>query len=132
MRPDGNPEEAVTVAVQIPIDTGNPPLSFLLDGGTAPLVFAGTKQVVRAGEPLPTLAFSIMALRLKEGNRAGDSVLGRLSRLPAIRQLDLSGQPVTDAGLKHLQPLKSLRTLNLQNTGVTAPGVEALRQELPA
>lgn len=100
--------------------------------GTATLVFAGSQQVVRPGETLPTKAFSILALTLDEGDRAGDSVLGRLSRLPEIRQLSLNGQPISDVGLLHLESLKSLRTLTLQNTQVTAAGVEALRRKLPS
>ncbi|HEX4150008.1 MAG TPA: SUMF1/EgtB/PvdO family nonheme iron enzyme, partial [Pirellulales bacterium] len=46
-------------------------------------------------------------------------------------KLKLLDNPITDAGLIHLEPLKSLKSLELGGTKVTAAGVEKLQKALP-
>ena len=42
-----------------------------------------------------------------------------MAALKGLRELNLSGIPATDAGLKHLAALTQLRTLSLSGTRVT-------------
>jgi Leucine-rich repeat (LRR) protein len=47
--------------------------------------------------------------------------------LKGLRELNLAGTKVTDAGLKELKALKNLETLNLDATKVTDAGVKKLK-----
>jgi hypothetical protein len=47
--------------------------------------------------------------------------------LHALRELDLSGTRITDAGLAHLRPLEELATLRLADTPVGAGGLAPLQ-----
>ena len=57
--------------------------------------------------------------------------LQRLHGSAGLRELDVSGTDVTDAGLEHLQGLVRLKQLDLSRTKVTAEGVKRLRRRLP-
>src|SRR5207244_409843 len=46
-------------------------------------------------------------------------------------QLSLAWNPVTDAGLLHLEPLAALSNLTLAGTKVTAAGIATLQKTLP-
>ncbi|HEX7379088.1 MAG TPA: hypothetical protein VF278_18340, partial [Pirellulales bacterium] len=48
-----------------------------------------------------------------------------------VRDIDLTGSGLTDAGLEHLTRMASLVELDIRETRVTAAGVEALRKALP-
>ncbi|MEN6450633.1 MAG: hypothetical protein ABFC96_09095 [Thermoguttaceae bacterium] len=63
--------------------------------------------------------------------KPGDDDLANLEPLKDLEILNLSGSPVTDAGLKHLQELKNLHHLTLTGTLVTVDGVDKLRRALP-
>ena len=54
-----------------------------------------------------------------------------LGQLTGLTELDLSGTPINDEGLRHLYGLTQLRTLRLINTEATAAGIEELRKKLP-
>jgi hypothetical protein len=60
-----------------------------------------------------------------------DDDLVDLEPLAELEWLDLSGCPITDAGLKHLKGLKNLRTVILSHTGVTREGMKDLQRALP-
>jgi hypothetical protein len=60
-----------------------------------------------------------------------DDDLVYLEPLTELTMLDLSGAPITDAGLEHLKGLKNLRYLTLANTGVTSQGMKDLQRALP-
>jgi hypothetical protein len=64
-------------------------------------------------------------------NKPTDDDLIWLESLDELHRVDLSGLPVTDAGLAHLRGLKNLRSVDLTNTRVTAKGVEELQRALP-
>jgi hypothetical protein len=64
-------------------------------------------------------------------NKPTDDDLVNLEPIVEIVNLDLSGSPITDAGLTHLKGLKNLCHVNLANTAVTAEGMENLQQALP-
>jgi internalin A len=51
--------------------------------------------------------------------------------VPALRDLDINGTWVTDAGLAHLRGMTALRHLDLRTTQATNAGVEELRKALP-
>jgi hypothetical protein len=53
-----------------------------------------------------------------------------LSALPALRNLNLEGTKVTDAGLEHLKGMTSLEQLGVLGTGVTKEGEAAIRQSI--
>ena len=57
----------------------------------------------------------------------GDEVLPIVARLPDLRELGLERTNVTDAGLKHLQPLRKLEYLMLTETSIGDAGVHELR-----
>jgi hypothetical protein len=65
-------------------------------------------------------------------NGPTDDDLACLELLDGMNRIDLSGRPVSDAGLAHLGRVKSLRWINLKGTKVTAGGVAELRRALPA
>ena len=48
-----------------------------------------------------------------------------------IKTLDLTGNPITDAGLAHLQQMTELEFVFLDKTQVTAAGVEELQSAMP-
>ena len=64
-------------------------------------------------------------------NKPTDDDMVCLEPLAELATLDLSGSPITDAGLKHLKGLKKLRIVELANTGVTEAGMADLRRSLP-
>lgn len=63
--------------------------------------------------------------------KPGDADLACLADLERLGQLDLTGAPVTDAGLKHLRSPKSLRFVLLSGTSVTRAGVQDLKAAVP-
>jgi hypothetical protein len=72
---------------------------------------------------------------LREINLAGqpitDAGLAPLARLRSLSRLILSETDITDSGLSHLETLRSLALLKLDETKVTAAAVERLRERLP-
>ena len=60
-------------------------------------------------------------------SHAKDDDLAILERLPWLESLDLQGSPdVTDAGLRHLQPLTRLHDLDIKHTDVSDSGIESI------
>jgi hypothetical protein len=60
-----------------------------------------------------------------------DDDLVNLEPIKELVDLDLSGCPITDAGLEHLKGLEKLHIVNLADSGVTSKGMEDLRRALP-
>ena len=60
-----------------------------------------------------------------------DDDLACLASLDQLSFLDLSGSPITDAGLEHLRRLRNLTYVNCTDTKVTAKGAEELHRILP-
>ncbi|MDR3637102.1 MAG: leucine-rich repeat domain-containing protein [Isosphaeraceae bacterium] len=56
-----------------------------------------------------------------------DNDLVRLEPLTGLRELNLSGNRITDAGLVHLSGLTDLEVLDLEETDVTDAGLQQLR-----
>jgi uncharacterized membrane protein len=74
---------------------------------------------------------AVTHLRLAR-NRITDRGLAALGGLPRLEHLNLYGNAgITDAGLESLARMASLRELYLWQTGVTAAGVERLREQRP-
>lgn len=69
---------------------------------------------------------TITALGLSGSKGVTDEGMRHLARLPALKDLDLSGTSVTDTGLQVLRSLPRLRTISLAWTRVTDEGVGAL------
>jgi hypothetical protein len=66
------------------------------------------------------------------GTKVRNADLVVIKKLDHLQELDLSGTPVTDAGLENLEGMATLRTLRLVGTaGVTDAGVQALQKALP-
>ncbi len=63
--------------------------------------------------------------------KPGDQDLEVVAKLSRLEDLDLTGAPVTDAGLIHLENLSSLRHVRLFQTRVTDAGVKRLQRALP-
>jgi hypothetical protein len=68
----------------------------------------------------------VTALRLDGSRELTDAGLCALSRMPQLRQLDLSGCAVGDRGLEVLSELPALETIGLAWTGVTDAGAAHL------
>ena len=66
-----------------------------------------------------------MALTEKDVRYVAD--LAHLKRLAQLRQLDLRGTTITDAGLEQLKGLSQLQGLLLSGTQITDVGLEQLR-----
>jgi hypothetical protein len=82
-------------------------------------------QIDYVGEEARGLDFSSCA------KKPADADLALLEPLPELRRLNLSGAPITDAGLIHLKRLKNLVIIDLTNTKVTPKGVSDLQRALP-
>jgi hypothetical protein len=63
--------------------------------------------------------------------KPNDDDLANLEPLEELVRLDLSGAPITDAGLTHLKGLKKVHWINLKDTNVTDKGMADLRRALP-
>jgi hypothetical protein len=74
----------------------------------------------RFGDAVWTLDFSASTVK------PGDRDLEAVAKLTRLFWLDLSGAPITDAGLVHVEPLTSLRWLMLSKTAVTDAGLKHL------
>ena len=77
-------------------------------------------------EPLRHLAPDGLWGLHAEDSRVDDAELRNLQVLTGLRYLDLSGTPVTDAGLVHVLACRSLDTLMLWETAVTDAGMELI------
>lgn len=64
-------------------------------------------------------------------SRIEDEDLAKFKHFKKINTIVLSGRPITDKGLKHLQGVKTLVLVGLENTKVTDKGVAELRKALP-
>jgi hypothetical protein len=74
---------------------------------------------------LGPVAGSLVSLDLS-GTPVTDAGLASIAGAAGVRMLRLSETGVTDAGLQHLKGMASLESLNLYGTGVTTDGVMAL------
>ena len=61
----------------------------------------------------------------------GDREMEIIAKLSRLQHLNLTGAPVTDSGLVHLEKLTSLRWVFLYHTRVTDAGVKRLQRALP-
>lgn len=66
----------------------------------------------------------------QEDKTISDTDLAILAEVENLEMLDLSGSPISDAGIKHIAGLTKLNTLNLTDTQVTGEGIIAL-MDLP-
>ena len=64
-------------------------------------------------------------------DRELEALAGPLNSLPSLKVLDLTGSPITDAGLAHLRGLTQLKRLDLRGTKATNRGIQSLQRELP-
>ena len=78
------------------------------------------KPQIISGPGLLWVDFSASAIK------PGDHDLALLSELVTLDNLNLSGAPITDAGLEYLAHLNSLRQLDLSNTAVGDEGLRHL------
>ena len=65
------------------------------------------------------------------GNALSDAGVKHLVTLTSLHKLDLSGARLTDEGLRQLAKVKSLRLLNLRGTKVTDAGKKEFSRALP-
>jgi hypothetical protein len=62
----------------------------------------------------------------------GSADIEYLSRLPALRELDLTGcVKIDDRAVPYFQKMKGLRKLTLEGTGITQDGAEQIDDALP-
>ena len=94
------------------------------------LDMAGNSQITGSGLPSLTASPTVEWLKLA-GTAIDDHDLAAVGRLTTLRELLLSGNRLTDAGLKHLAPLSNLAVLEVKDTGTTAAGVAELQKALP-
>ena len=94
----------------------------IADGGLllAVLVLSFAKWSAVSGRIQIQLRFSSSKVK------PGDGELAILADLGRLDNLDLSGAPITNAGLEHLEHLTSLGFLNLSNTAVSDDGLRHL------
>ncbi len=67
----------------------------------------------------------------KCAKKPSDDDLACLASLDQLTSVDLSGSPITDAGIEHLKGLCYLSYVNCKGTNVTAKGAEELHRLLP-
>lgn len=73
----------------------------------------------------------IESLHLRDMKLTDGDVKGLSLRAPALRILDLTGNPLTDAGVASLGPCRKLEDLTLARTGISEKGIAFLAR-LPA
>jgi len=61
-----------------------------------------------------------------------DAMLQKLSKLNNLESLNLTGDPVSAAGVQHLLPLKGLQQLYLYQTELTGVEMDRLQQQWPS
>lgn len=84
-----------------------------------------------ASEWRPGLVSAVGEMRLSSCGIT-DNKLAYLKGVTTLVELDLSdNEGITDAGIEHLLTCENLRELNLRGTKVTDAGVEKLQQALP-
>jgi hypothetical protein len=93
------------------------------------------QQTVAALEPFhPKIEYSMSEVWQldfsQSAKKPSDDDLPLLLKFPRLRHLDLTGAPITDAGLEHLAALKNSVLINLTGTRVTQQGVDRLRKAL--
>jgi hypothetical protein len=64
---------------------------------------------------------------ITDPERNTDPVLSCLRHFPQLKSLDLSGSPITDDSLKHLEALSNLETLTLSLTPISDKGLQHLK-----
>jgi hypothetical protein len=98
-------------------------------------------KVIRApGGPVTELQLTFARSREMQTNPRGittrlalhDSALWVVGAFPEVRTLDVSNSFVSDAGLKTIAESKQLKRIDLRHTRVSAEGIAALKQSLPA
>jgi len=92
--------------------------------------FANTKITDDALELLVPLAARLDIVGLRD-TAITDAGMARLSKLPGITGLNLSGTKITDAGLVHLKTMGRLTKLNVSRTAVTDRGAAEAKKFLP-
>lgn len=73
----------------------------------------------------------IESLHLRDANLTGEELKGMSKRVPALRILDVSGNPLSSDAVRPLAECATLEELSLARTGVSAEALSALAQ-LPA
>jgi endonuclease YncB( thermonuclease family) len=100
---------------------GEPPDS--APAGKALSALHSFDAVVRVDEASPDRPVVAVEFRPNVPKKPADGELALLENFPRLRSVGLSSQPITDAGLAHLQKLTELEGLNLNWTKVSAAGV---------
>jgi hypothetical protein len=83
---------------------------------------AGLQELRRAGK---------LAMLTLDGRQLDDGVTQVLSRLPALRALELVGNAITDDHLARLHGFTALAAIRLRSTAATPEGVKSLEEALP-
>jgi hypothetical protein len=96
------------------------------------LDFSNSPMKPSDGDLEPVSKLSRLTWLDLSGAPVTDSGLVHLESLKWLNFLDLSGTAVTDAGLVHLEKLTALRSVLIYETRVTDAGVKRLQQALPA
>lgn len=73
---------------------------------------------------------NLIWLDLSELSLQDDSLI-EIAGLSQVRVLFIDANPITDAGLTHLQQMTNLQVLKLRQTQVTSSGVTAIKNALP-
>jgi endonuclease YncB( thermonuclease family) len=79
--------------------------------------------VVRVDQTRPDRPVVAVEFRPNAPKKAADADLALLEGFPHLRSVGFPSNPITDAGLAHLQKLSDLEEVNLNWTKVTAAGV---------
>lgn len=95
-------------------------------GGWVNVVVKEHIDHITAPKDLPVEKFRVHYVWLRDIDDITDDDLKRLEGLSQIRNLDLWGTRIGDAGVAHLAGLKSLGTLNLRMTRITDAGLKSL------
>ena len=90
-------------------------------GADCTLDDAGLQQIE---EPLKSLSH-LVSLEIW-GNRVTDAGLRHLAPLTQIKQLCIHGTSITDSGLQHIQALTQLEELSVYETGISDAGLPYL------
>ena len=101
--------------------------TFLALGGSLTIRMNDRDRAIEPGETLPTAAFQLTRLSIKDRPDLADVALEPLRDSANLVELSLRGVPISDATLEYVHGLAKLEILNLSATRVTDAGLVHLK-----
>jgi len=94
-------------------------------------LFLESANITDASLQALTKSKTLKVLKLKDNKKVTDKGMEHLAACPILEELDLSNIEIGDAGARALSRAPALKKLILTGTGVSAKGIQELKEGLP-